>query len=137
MRDESAVYVGNPADIKGKSNLDVVSIASKKRLKSLPDAPTFIEQGFELDESMWRGFAFKKGVPVDFDCNYECSGDHLCVIPTPREESVAKETRECSKHFPFVTRLGVLGVLRLAECVCICAVHGRKTGGGRHGYPWV
>jgi hypothetical protein len=40
-----------------------VSIASSKRLKLLPDVPTFKEQGFDLDESMWRGFAFKKGVP--------------------------------------------------------------------------
>lgn len=63
LRDESAVYVGNPADILGKSNLDIISIASKKRLSSLPNVPTFMEQGFDLNESMWRGFAFKKGVP--------------------------------------------------------------------------
>ena len=63
LRNESAVYVGNPADILGKSNLDIVSIASKKRLSSLPNVPTFMEQGFDLNESMWRGFAFRKGVP--------------------------------------------------------------------------
>ncbi len=65
LRDESAVYVGNPADIKGKSNLDIISIASSKRLVSLPDVPTFKEQGYDLNESMWRGFAFKKGVPEE------------------------------------------------------------------------
>ncbi len=65
LRDESAVYVGNPADIKGKSNLDIISIASLKRLVSLPDVPTFKEQGYDLNESMWRGFAFKKGVPEE------------------------------------------------------------------------
>lgn len=63
LRDEAAVYVGNPADIKGKNGLDVISIASNKRLKSLPDVPTFKEQGYDMEESMWRGFAFKKGVP--------------------------------------------------------------------------
>ncbi len=63
LRDESAVYVGNPADTKGKSKLTIVSIASEKRLASLPDVPTFKEQGYNLSESMWRGFAFKKGVP--------------------------------------------------------------------------
>ncbi len=63
LRDEAAVCVGNPSDIKGKSNLEIVSIASKKRLKLLPDVPTFKEQGYDIDESMWRGFAFKKGVP--------------------------------------------------------------------------
>ena len=65
LRDESAVYVGNPADTKGKSSLDIISIASDKRLNSLPDVPTFKEQGFDLNESMWRGFAFKKGVPKE------------------------------------------------------------------------
>ncbi|MBC8320345.1 MAG: tripartite tricarboxylate transporter TctB family protein [Bacteroidetes bacterium] len=62
LRDESAVYVGNPADIKGKSGLKIISIASDNRLSSLPDIPTFKEQGYDLSESMWRGFAFKKGV---------------------------------------------------------------------------
>ena len=65
LRDESAVYVGNPADTKGKSNLDIISISSNKRLSSLPDVPTFKEQGYDLNESMWRGFAFKKGVPKE------------------------------------------------------------------------
>ena len=63
LRDESAVYVGNPADIKGKTGLKIISIASDNRLSSLPDIPTFKEQGYDLSESMWRGFAFKKGVP--------------------------------------------------------------------------
>ena len=65
LRDESAIYVGNPADIKGKTDLEIVSIASSNRLKSLPDVLTFNEQGYDLDESMWRGFAFKKGVPLE------------------------------------------------------------------------
>jgi len=65
LRDESAVYVGNPADIKGKSDLDIISIASNERLATLPDVPTFLEQGYDLNESMWRGFAFKKGVPQE------------------------------------------------------------------------
>ncbi len=65
LRNESAVYVGNPADTKGKSKLDIVSIASEKRLASLPNVPTFKEQGYDLNESMWRGFAFKKGVPEE------------------------------------------------------------------------
>jgi tripartite-type tricarboxylate transporter receptor subunit TctC len=65
LRNEAAVYVGNPADTKGKSKLKIISIASEKRLASLPDVPTFKEQGFDLNESMWRGFAFKKGVPEE------------------------------------------------------------------------
>jgi membrane-associated HD superfamily phosphohydrolase len=38
-------------------------------LPLLPNIPTFKEQGYNLNESMWRGFAFKKGVP-DVALNY-------------------------------------------------------------------
>ncbi len=61
MRNEAAVYVGNPADIKGKTALNIISVAGNKRLSALPDVPTFKEQGYNLIESMWRGFALKKG----------------------------------------------------------------------------
>lgn len=63
MRNEASVYVGNPGDIKGKTGLNIVAIAAKHRLPALPDVATFKEQGYDLDESMWRGFAVKKGVP--------------------------------------------------------------------------
>ncbi len=69
LRNEGAVYVGNPADIKGKSGLNIISIAAEQRLAALPGVPTFKEQGYDLAESMWRGFAFKKGVP-DYAVKY-------------------------------------------------------------------
>jgi len=65
MRDEAAVYVGNPADVRGKTGLGIISIASDKRLTPLPDVPTFKEQGYDMNESMWRGFAYKRGVPEE------------------------------------------------------------------------
>ncbi len=63
LRNEAPVYVGNPAETIGKNDLKILAIASGKRLESLPDVPTFKEKGFDLVESMWRGFAFKKGTP--------------------------------------------------------------------------
>ena len=63
LRNEAPVYVGNPSDILGKDNLKIIAIAARNRLESLPDVPTFTESGYELDESMWRGFALKKGTP--------------------------------------------------------------------------
>lgn len=63
MRNEAPIYVGNPADILGKTDLKIIAVASKQRLNALPDVPTFIEQGYDIEESMWRGFAFKKDVP--------------------------------------------------------------------------
>jgi len=63
LRNEAPVYVGNPSDILGKRELQIIAIAAENRLENLPKVPTFKEFGYELDESMWRGFAFKKGIP--------------------------------------------------------------------------
>jgi tripartite-type tricarboxylate transporter receptor subunit TctC len=60
------VYVGNPADISGKPDLKMVAIAGEKRLKQFPDVPTLKESGVPdmENETMWRGFAVKKGTPA-------------------------------------------------------------------------
>ena len=63
MRDEAPIYVGNPADITGKKDLKIIALAANVRHKGLPDVETFKEHGIDLVESMWRGFAFKKGTP--------------------------------------------------------------------------
>lgn len=59
------VYVGNPADVRGKPDLQIAVIAAEKRLPQFPNVPTFKELGIKgLDnESMWRGMAVKKGTP--------------------------------------------------------------------------
>ena len=64
---QAQVYVGNPADVAGKPDLQIAVIASEKRLPQFPDVPTFKELGIEgLDsESMWRGMAVKKGTPEE------------------------------------------------------------------------
>jgi tripartite-type tricarboxylate transporter receptor subunit TctC len=63
LRNEAPIYVGNPSDIIGKKELQIIAIAANERLDRLPDVPTFKEYGYELNESMWRGFALKKGTP--------------------------------------------------------------------------
>ncbi|MCD4664080.1 MAG: tripartite tricarboxylate transporter substrate binding protein, partial [Bacteroidales bacterium] len=56
------VYVGNPIDIKGRPDLMIAAVAAPNRLQEYPEAPTFAEKGFGLEnEIMWRGFAVKKG----------------------------------------------------------------------------
>jgi len=56
------VYVGNPIDVKGRPDLMIAAVAAPNRLNDFPDAPTFVEKGFGLEnEIMWRGFAVKKG----------------------------------------------------------------------------
>jgi len=63
LRNEAPVYVGNPSDILGKDDLKILAIAAESRLESLPEVPTFKESGYNINESMWRGFAVKKGTP--------------------------------------------------------------------------
>lgn len=59
------VYVGNPADVAGKPDLQIAVVAAEQRLPQYPNVPTFKELGVKgLDnESMWRGMAVKKGTP--------------------------------------------------------------------------
>lgn len=61
LRNEAPVYVGNPSDILGKDDLQVLAIAADNRLQNMPQVPTFKEEGYDINESMWRGFAIKKG----------------------------------------------------------------------------
>ncbi len=58
-------YVGNPRDVRGRDDLIVAAVSAPSRLDVLPDVPTFREFGIEGldDEFMWRGFAFRDGVP--------------------------------------------------------------------------
>ncbi|MCB0340426.1 MAG: tripartite tricarboxylate transporter substrate binding protein, partial [Bdellovibrionales bacterium] len=58
------VYVGNPQDVVGRSDLRIAAVAAPNRLSHFKDAPTFEELGYpELTgEMLWRGFAVRKGV---------------------------------------------------------------------------
>jgi len=60
-----AVYVGNPGEVLGNPELKVAAVAAPRRLDAFPDAPTFAELGVQgLDnETMWRGFALRRGTP--------------------------------------------------------------------------
>jgi putative tricarboxylic transport membrane protein len=67
------VYLGNPRDALSSPDLDVVAVAASDRLPEFPDSPTFAELGYAglEDELIWRGFAFRKGVPDDIQRWYD------------------------------------------------------------------
>jgi len=67
MGNLGTVYLGNPRDALLSDDLRVVAVAAERRLASFPDAPTFAELGIPglEDEHIWRGFAFRKGIPED------------------------------------------------------------------------
>ena len=63
MGSHGDVYVGSPQDTLGRKGLNIVAVASPERLEGFPNTPTFKELGYNnlVDESLWRGFAIKKG----------------------------------------------------------------------------
>lgn len=67
MGNLGTVYLGNPRDALLSDDLRVVAVADNRRLEAFPDAPTFAELGIPglENEHIWRGFAFRKGMPED------------------------------------------------------------------------
>lgn len=61
------VYVGNPRDIVGQPVFTIAALSRDSRMKAYPDTPVFKElnvKGLD-DETMWRGFAVKAGIPEE------------------------------------------------------------------------
>lgn len=61
------IYVGNVSDIvdSGSDNLRVIGVMGEERSPSLPDAHTFKEEGYDVDEGTARGYVAPAGVPDD------------------------------------------------------------------------
>lgn len=57
------------ADVEGAlgqirgGEVKVLAVFSKERVKFVPDAPTALEQGYDLQIGFWRGWAVPKGTP--------------------------------------------------------------------------
>ncbi|MGY6588133.1 MAG: tripartite tricarboxylate transporter substrate binding protein [Wenzhouxiangella sp.] len=68
-----SAYLGNPRDALASPRLRVVVVAADERLREFPDAPTFAELGIDglEDELIWRGFAFRKGIPDEVQAWYD------------------------------------------------------------------
>lgn len=66
-------YLGNPRDALTSSRLRIVAVAAEERLPDFPDVPTFAELGYPglEEELIWRGFAFRKGIPADVQGWYD------------------------------------------------------------------
>ena len=66
LGEHGTVYVGNPVDTYGRPDLMIAAVAAPERLKEYPDAPTFMELGYDIEnEILWRGFVAKKGIPAE------------------------------------------------------------------------
>lgn len=67
MGGHAHVYVGNPQDVAGRSDLQIVAIASPERLEQFPDVPTFKELSYDslTGEMLWRGFTVRENVSAE------------------------------------------------------------------------
>lgn len=61
----SALMSYTPVAVQYSDQVRTLAVASEERLSFLPDAPTFIEQGFELAGGAYRGVAAPTGTPED------------------------------------------------------------------------
>lgn len=57
------VGASNYTSLAGAGKLQVLGVAAPERVSYLPSAPTFREQGYDLDAAVWFGIVVRKGTP--------------------------------------------------------------------------
>lgn len=68
LGDHFDVAILNPAEAAEQveaGNLKVLGIGHGERLESYPDWPTFTEQGFDVEQAIWRGVFVPEGTPEE------------------------------------------------------------------------
>ena len=69
------------------NQLRVIAVTSGERVPVLPDVPTAIEQGYDVDMVMWRGLAAPKGTPRGVIARLEAAVRRVVASPRFRELS--------------------------------------------------
>ena len=98
-----------PSQFKAQVDADqlrVIAVTGSDRVPVLPDVPTAIEQGYDVDMVMWRGLAAPKGTPTDVIARLETAARR--VVSSPR-------FREISAHAWIRARLPARQRLRQAD----------------------
>ena len=79
-----------PSQFKAQVDADqlrVIAVTGSDRVPVLPDVPTAIEQGYDVDMVMWRGLAAPKGTPTDVIARLETAARRVVSSPRFRELS--------------------------------------------------
>ena len=63
------------------NQLRVIAVTGSERVPVLPDVPTAIEQGYDVDMVMWRGLAAPKGTPRDVIATLETAARRVVASP--------------------------------------------------------
>jgi tripartite-type tricarboxylate transporter receptor subunit TctC len=69
--------------------LRVIAVTGRDRVPVLPDVPTAIEQGYDVDMVMWRGLAAPEGTPSDVIARLETAVRSVVASPQFRELSAS------------------------------------------------
>ena len=107
---QGQAYVGNPSDALENPLLRVLAIAHPRRLPQFASVPVMAECGAPdlADLAMWRGFAFRAGVPPDVLVWYDQLFRDVTSDPEWREpwesEGVQVEYRGPEEFTALVTR---------------------------------
>jgi tripartite-type tricarboxylate transporter receptor subunit TctC len=67
--------------------LRVIAVTGQDRVPLLPNVPTAIEQGYDVDMVMWRGLAAPKGTPNEVIARLETAARRVVASPRFRELS--------------------------------------------------
>jgi tripartite-type tricarboxylate transporter receptor subunit TctC len=59
----------------------LLGVSTAERSPFLPDAPTFKEQGYDLEGAIWRGIAVKAGTPDDVVASIQTAIDKVTASP--------------------------------------------------------
>ncbi|MGV0819352.1 Bug family tripartite tricarboxylate transporter substrate binding protein [Martelella sp. AMO21009] len=79
----TGVLTAQFAETAADQNMPVLGVASDERIESIPDVPTFKEQGFDFSGEITRIFFLPKGVPDDVVQKYVAAFDAIAEGPLP------------------------------------------------------
>ncbi|WP_084657745.1 Bug family tripartite tricarboxylate transporter substrate binding protein [Natronohydrobacter thiooxidans] len=80
---DTGILTATFADTASDQNLAILGVASMERLESIPDVPTFIEQGYEFADEITRIFVLPEGVPEEVVEAYAAAFDAIAAEALP------------------------------------------------------
>lgn len=88
---DTGVLTAAFAETAADQNMAILGVASDERLESIPDVPTFIEQGYDMSGAITRVFILPDGVPETIIAKYAAAFDAIAAGPLPDKLREIKE----------------------------------------------
>lgn len=81
-----------PAQFKAQADagqLNILAVTSPERVPLVPNVPTAIEQGYQVNTVMWRGLTVPKGTPADVIAKLEKAAKAVITSPEFKQRTAA------------------------------------------------